>query len=143
MLPTDALLESIEFRFAIDRAFAAHEAGRRYVADAFARAAEAILKLALPDIADDVALTASRKGRGDAIGPRLAPHLTADTAAAVAVVWMLRGARQPAVRALSEAFRSEPEFDATIRLLCSRIVASPPPPAMSMVPIEVASPAWR
>jgi hypothetical protein len=112
---------SFEFRFLVDRALAAREAGRHDVADVFSRAAEGLLIAALPDVASDVAMVASRKGVGGDLAQRMANRLSGATAAAVSLVWLLRGARQPAVRALSEAFRRDPLFRDTIIALCGRL----------------------
>lgn len=118
----DASIASLEFRFTLDRALAAHKAGNVDVADAFAQAAEAILRSSFPQVADDIAHAASRKGPGDLIGCRLVEHLDAASAACVAMVLTLRGARRRVVDVLSLAFRHEPVFNATIALLCERVV---------------------
>lgn len=112
---------SLEFRFLVDRALAAREAGRHDVADVFSRAAEGLLIAALPDVASDVAMIASRKGVSADIARRLARRLSAASAASVNIVWLLRGARLQAVRTLSEAFRSDPIFGHIVRMLCSRL----------------------
>lgn len=112
---------SLEFRFLVDRALAAREAGRHDVADVLSRAAEGLLVAALPDIAADVARIGSRKGVGGEIALRLAQHLSGVSAGAVNVVWLLRGARLTAVRALSELFRGDPGFEGTVRSLCRRL----------------------
>lgn len=112
------------------------------MADIFARAAQGLLEAAMPDLAHDVSRIASRKGDGGAVASRLALRLTQTTAAAVFVVWSCRGARRTATDALSNAFRHDPAFDQTVRLLCARAFTPTPvaPPApMSTTAIEVAS----
>jgi len=112
---------SLEFRFLVDRALAAREAGRHDVADVFSRAAEGLLVAALPDIASDVTMIASRKGVGGEIATDLAQRLSGASAAAVNVVWLLRGARLPAVRSLSQAFQGDRVFTDAVRTLCRRV----------------------
>lgn len=121
MLGDDEVSCSLEFRFLVDRALAARETGRHDVADVFSRAAEGLLVAALPAVASDVTMIASRKGVGGEIATDLARRLSGMSAAAVNVVWLLRGARLPAVRALSEAFRGDAMFADTIRTLCARV----------------------
>lgn len=153
-MPTsDPLAASLEFRFTLDRAFAAYKAGQRDVAGAFARAAEAILQSAIPGIASDIANAASRKGRGTETGGRLIRRLTPSLAACAAVVLLLRGARMPVVNALSLEFGEHPDFDVTVRLLCGRVfesvaltsaISTPILTAMPALPsIEVAAPTLR
>lgn len=117
MSPHDLHL-SPDLQFAIDRAFSAHQSGYPDIADAFARAAEAVVKAALPEHASDVARSASRKGSGAEIGSRITKGLTAHSAAAVAVVLLLRGARRPVADALREAFEGDPEFAKALSRLC-------------------------
>lgn len=134
-MPTsDGLAASIEFRFTLDRAFAAYNAGQRDLADAFARTAEAILRSAIPRIASDIANAASRKGRGAEIGSRLARRLTPALAACVAIVLLLRGARMPVVNVLSLEFGKHPDFDATVRLLCGRVFESSASTSVASLP---------
>lgn len=136
---------SLELRFLIDRHLAARRSDQNQVASVCAHAAEGLITTALPVHADAIGSVASRKGDGHLIGCALAQHLSPASAAAVSVIWMLRGARRPAIDALAEAFQNDPIFNDTIRLLCSRIIprteASPPP--MTITPIEVASPRQR
>jgi hypothetical protein len=136
-------------RFLLDQSLSARVAGDVEVACAFVRAAEALVRSAFPDIAVDLALAASRKGRGNEIGSRLAQHLDAASAACVALVLTLRGSRRPVVDSLRDAFRNEPMFEATMRLLCRRVF-EPESAATHMlhvmpVPgsIEVGAPRWR
>lgn len=148
-MPTHDVAASTELRFLLDRCFAAHQANRPELADALARAAEAIMRSSFPEIADDIARAASRKGRGHAIGARLVQHLDAPSAACVAMVLMVRGARKPAVNALVAAFGHHPEFVATTRMLCRRVfdgipaLASSSMTVMERPTIEVAAPAMR
>lgn len=133
---------SIQMRFLVDQSLSARLAGDADVADAFARAAEAILRSSFPQVAADIASAASRKGQGDAIGARLAQHLAPQSAACVAIVLMLRGARKPVVDALSSAFGRDLEFNETIKTLCGRVfasVSSPSNDAPEWVSIEVAA----
>lgn len=143
-MPTHDFAASTELRFLLDRCFAAHQANRPELAGAFARAAEAILRSALPEIADDIAQAASRKGRGDAIGARLAQHLDALSAGCVALVLLLRGARRPAIDTLTNAFRNDAEFEATVKALCPRAIpAARLAHAVPLPQIEVAAPYRR
>lgn len=153
MPATDAFVASLEFRFTLDRAFAAYKAGQSDVADAFARTAEAILQSAIPAIASDIAKAASRKGQGAEIGGRLAQHLTPALAACAAIVLLLRGARRPVVDALSAEFGKHPDYGTTVRVLCGRVfesvtltsaISTPILTAMPALPsIEVAAPTLR
>jgi hypothetical protein len=129
-------------RFLIDRALAAQQGGDADVADAFARTAEAILRSSFPKVATDIALAASRKGRGDEIGARLVEHLDPASAASVAIVLMLRGARRPVIDVLAASSGRDPEFNETIRRLCGRVfasVSSPSNDSPEWVSIEVAA----
>lgn len=153
-MPTnDGLAASLEFRFTLDRAFAAYAAGQPDVADAFAWAAQAILQSAVPGVASDIANAASRKGRGTEIGSRLAQRLTPALAACAAIVLLLRGARMPVVNVLSLEFGKHPDFDATVRVVCGRLFKSPGSTSAASLPaltavrvlpsIEVAAPTRR
>lgn len=115
------IANSVEFRFLLDRCLAAHEAKRPNVADAYARAAEVLLRAEFPHVTNDIARAASKKGQGEVIGALLAQHLTPRSAACAALVLVLRGARKPVVNALTSAFEKHPEFNATIRTLCRRV----------------------
>lgn len=146
MPASDTIATSIELRFLVDRHLAARRAGQDELAGVYAHAAEGLLTTALPSHADAIAAVASRKGDGRTIGSALAQSVSPTTAAAIFVVWSCRQARRPAIDAVSEAFRNDPVFNETIRLLCARIipptlVASPPP--MATAAIEVASPRQR
>ncbi|QGZ93330.1 hypothetical protein [Terricaulis silvestris] len=151
-MPTaDDVATSLELRFFLDRCFVAHQTRRPDLADIYARAAEAVLRAAFPQLAADIGRTASRKGNGDVIGARLAQHLSARSAAVVATVLTLRGARKPVVQALSAEFGSHPEFVATTKMLCRRVfdplLATTSTMAPSCAPvlasIEVAAPVGR
>lgn len=131
---------SIELRFLIDRCLAARRVGEADVANIYAHAAEGLLTTALPDHADDISSVASRKGVGRFIGSALAQSLWPAEAAAIGVIWLLRGARRPAIDALAEAFQNDPVFNDTVRMLCSR--ALPPvvaTEASTALPIETAA----
>lgn len=139
---------SLQMRFLIDRALAAQQDGDADVAGAFARAAETILRLAFPEIADDLSKAASRKGQGGVIGLRLAQHLDPASAAGVAIVLMLRGARGPVVDALASAFRNKPEFSETIKTLCGPVLerggaSTLAPHSQAPTSIEVGAPRGR
>lgn len=116
----DEAVRSLEMRFLFDRAFAASQSGRPDMADLFVRAAERLLSLSSPAIAQDVSLISSRKGTGQTVATSLINRVNPTQAAAVATIWTLRGARRPAIDALSEAFRDDPEFVATVKMLCWR-----------------------
>lgn len=117
----DHTATSLELRFLIDRGLAAQQAGRRDLADIYGRAAEGLLEAAMPDVAQDVSKIASRKGAGCDVAGKLALRLTPTSAAAVVITWMLRNARQPAIRTLSDAFQHDDTFDATFRMLGRRL----------------------
>lgn len=121
------IASSLELRFLVDRHLVARRAGQTGVAGVYAHAAEGLLTAALPAHATAIANVASRKGDGHSIGSALAQRLTPASAAAVNVIWLLRGARRPAIDALAEAFRNDPVFNDTIRMLCARAL----PPAAS------------
>lgn len=114
---------SLELRFLIDRHLAARRAGNVDVASVYAHAAEGLITTALPVHADVISSVASRKGDGRSIASALAQHLSPTSAAAVNVVWLIRGARRPAIDALAEAFRNDMVFNDTIRMLCARALA--------------------
>lgn len=143
---------SLELRFLIDRAFAARQSGQPGVAEVFDHAAERLVATVVPAFADRIAKVSSRKGEGRQIALEILPLLTPALAAAVNIVWTLRGARQPAIRTLNDAFQDDPTFNETIKLLCARIL-----PPTSLYPdatttdapitppmvVEVAAPAGR
>lgn len=124
---------SLELRFLIDRHLAARRAGQTERANIYAHAAEGLLTTALPDHANNISSVASRKGDGRSIGSALAQHLSPTSAASVNVVWLIRGARRPAIDALAEAFRNDMVFDDTIRMLCARAL---PPVAPTVEPVR-------
>jgi len=119
----------------IDRALLAHRLGRNDVQRVFSHAAQGLLEAALPEIATGFSKAASRQGQGDVIAAGMIPHLTPATAATVCVVWMLRGARSPAINMLKDAFGAQPEFNETIVILCRRLFE----PATAITSINVAS----
>lgn len=127
------IANSLELRFLIDRHLATRRAGQTERANIYAHAAEGLLTTALPDHANDISSVASRKGDGRSIGSALAQCLSPASAAAVNVIWLIRGARRPAINALSAAFGSDAVFNDTIRTLCAR--ALPP-----VAPMEAAKP---
>lgn len=111
-----ALLEII-----VDRALLARRLGLNGLAAVLAHAAEGVLTTALPMHAKEIASVASRKGDGRSIGGALAQSLSPASAASVIVIWLLRGARRPAIDGLSEAFGDHPEFVVTTKMLCRRV----------------------
>lgn len=113
---------SLELRFLVDRAFAARTFGQLSLADALDRATERYICVLIPNFADEISKVASRKGEGDIIAKRLSEKLSPELAATVALVWLLRGARRSGVTALSKAFRRQPGFDDTLRMLCRRVL---------------------
>lgn len=117
----------------IDRALLAHRLGRNDVQRVFSHAAQGLLEAALPEIATSFSKAASRQGQGDVIATGMIPHLTPRSAAAVCVVWMMRGARSPAIRALRGAFGGAPIFNDTIKTLCWRAFE----PTVAKVPSAV------
>lgn len=117
----DDVVRSLEFRFMVDRAVAAWLLGRPDVAAAFVRAAERLFEVAVPDLALDVSMIASRKGVGRIVAGRLANRLTPTQAAAVMIIWKLRGARRTALQRLTEAFRGNMAFSYALRALCPRL----------------------
>lgn len=122
MLPNgDAVAQSLEFKFLVDRAVAARQAGRLDVADLFIRAAERLFEATVPDLAGDIAAIASRKGVGAVVAARLAGRLSPTSAAAVTIIWALRGARTPALQSLTGAFRDDEAFGHALRVLCPRM----------------------
>lgn len=133
----DAKMTSMELRFLVDRAIAAKQVGLLDLADTFIRAAEMLVRSILPNVADDIANVASRKGKGEAIVIRMAPLVSPMAAAAIAVIWSFRGARQPAIRKLNVIFGSHRDYQETVRLLCHRIFAlerRPPSQQLSKSP---------
>lgn len=116
----------------IDRCIDARRRGALQVSDAFARCAQAIACHELPEAACAIESVASRKGDGHSIGSALAQRISPASAAAVNVIWLLRGARRPAIDALAETFRDNPIFNDTIRMLCARIM----PPALRTEPVK-------
>lgn len=123
----DVVAGSFELRFLVDRHLAERRVGHHALANVYAHAAEGVLTAALPAHANAIACVSSRKGDGRSIGSALAQRLTPASAAAVNVIWLIRGARRPAIDALAEAFGGDPIFNETIRLLCARAL----PPAAS------------
>lgn len=113
---------SLEFRFLVDRAFAARQFGQRSLADALDRATERYVCALIPAFAEDISKVASRKGEGDNIAKRLSEKLSPELAATVVLVWLLRGARRSGVTTLSRAFRRKGGFDDTLRMLCRRVL---------------------
>lgn len=141
-ISTDATLISLELRFLVDRAIHFKCSGRPDLAEAFVRAAEALVRSSLPEVAHAIALVASRKGQGETIAVRMIPFLSPTAAAAVFVIWSFRGARQPAIRRLVDAFAAHPAYSETVRLLCHRLFTVKTRPT-SIPAIEVASPRSR
>ena len=134
---------SLEFRFLVDRAILALRSGRPDLTDVFVRAAERLLGVSHSAISTDVSLIASRKGAGSNIATDLVKRLTAAQAAAVTTVWLLRGARRPAIDTLASAFRHVPAYDDTLRLLWAGVL--PVNNSSNCVPaqMEVAAPHRR
>lgn len=134
------IASSLELRFLIDRHLAARRIGQDEIARVYAHAAEGLLTTAMPAHGDAIASVASRKGDGHSIGCALAQRLSPASAAAVNVVWLIRGARRPAINALAEAFRDNVVFNDMIKTLCARAL---PPAARADVtetaPIEMAA----
>lgn len=131
---------SLELRFLVDRHLAARRVGQGDIASVYAHAAEGLLTAALPTHANAIASVASRKGDGRSIGSALAQRLSPASAAAVNLIWLIRGARRPAIDALAEAFRDDVVFNDTIRTLCARALApAAPTEAAKPAPIEVAA----
>jgi hypothetical protein len=127
-------VQSLEFRFLIDRYLAARRVGQIQLAKVYAHAAEGLLAAAMPSHADAISGVASRKGDGRSIGSALAQTVSPSTAGAIFVVWSCRQARRPAIDALFDGFRNNPAFSGTVRMLCAR----------AMLPValmEVAKPA--
>lgn len=116
----DDVVRSLEFRFLIDRALVARRSGRYEASDVFIRAAQRLFETSLPDLAGDISLVASRKGIGVKVAERLAARMTPTAAAAVATIWLLRGARGPALGRLREAFADNEAFWHVLRRLCRR-----------------------
>lgn len=117
----DDVAQSIEFKFLIDRAIVARQSGRFDVAEAFGRAAERLFEAGAPDLASDIAMIASRKGAGAVVARTLADRLSPVSAAAVAAIWLLRGARRPALRSLAGAFGDDETFRHAFYDLCRRL----------------------
>lgn len=140
----DDAARSLEFRFLVDRAIAARQLGHPDAADAFVRAAERLLETAMKDVAYEVSKIASRKGVGAHTALALAPRLSPVQAAAVTTIWLLRGARRPAIEALSGAFRQNPTFNEMMKVLCARAVPPVQRPFEFPSPqVEVAAPHRR
>lgn len=110
--------------FLIDQFLVARKGGDVRRAGALARCAETLVCLTLPDAADLIRMAASRKGSGEVVATRLAPLLTGTSAALVAVVLALRGARSPVVDGLSCVFGDDLDFKSTVRKLCWRAFES-------------------
>lgn len=117
----DDVVRSLEFRYAVDRAVAARQAGRTDVADIFVRTAQRLFGAALPDLARDDSMIASRKGVGRTVAGSLASRLSPTSAAAVMIIWTLRGARRTALQGLTEAFRGDEAFRHALIALCPRL----------------------
>lgn len=131
---------SLELRFLVDRHLAARRAGQSEIAGVYAHAAEGVLTAAMPAHANAIASVASRKGDGRSIGSALAQSLSPASAAAVNVIWLLRGARRPAIDALTEAFRNDAVFIDTFQMLCARVSPSAPSAEIAKpAPIEIAA----
>ncbi len=140
MPAVETIVASLELRFLIDRHLAARRFGQGELANVYAHAAEGLLTTALPGHADAISAVASRKGDGALIGSALAQDLSPASAAAVNVVWLLRGARRPAMDVLSAAFRDDATFHDTIRMLCARIMpTAPSTEVVKAEPIETAA----
>lgn len=112
-------LRDILGRFAI-----AHRRGDRRVASAFAKCAEELLCVGYPAAANAISLAAARKGGGVVLSRQIVPHIDPAGAALAMIVLMFRGARQPVVRAISEQFVGDADFEAAQRRLCDRIFAA-------------------
>ena len=136
---------SLELHFLIDRHLAARRVGQTEQAAVYARAAEGLIAASLPEHAEAISSVASRKGDGRLIGRALALKLTSVSAAAVNVIWLIRGARRPAINALAEAFRDDVVFSETIRMLCARALpaAIPIGEHVRSPPTEIAAPYRR
>lgn len=119
----DDVTNSLELRFLIDRHLVARCVGQQEIANIYAHAAEGLLTAVMPSHASAISNVASRKGDGRSIGSALAQSLSPASAAAVNVIWLLRGARRPAIDTLAEPFRDSVEFNNTIRTLCARALA--------------------
>lgn len=117
----DDVFGSLEFRYAIDRAVAARQAGRADVADIFIRTAERLFGAALPDLAREVSMIASRKGAGRTVAGSLAGRMSPTSAAALMIIWTLRGARRTALQRLTEAFGGDEAFSHALKALCPRL----------------------
>lgn len=141
------IANSLELLFLIDRHLAARRSGHIELASTFAHAAQGVLTAAMPAHASEIASVASRKGDGRLIGSALAQHLSPTSAAAVNVIWLLRGARRPAIDSLAGPFRYDPVFNDAIRKLCARALLSAnvtlPCPPITTTPFEVGSPRPR
>lgn len=124
---------SLELRFLVDRHLVARRIGQREMASVYAHAAEGLLTATMPAHATAIASVASRKGDGHLIASALAQRLSPTAAAAVNVIWLIRGARRPAIDAMAEAFRDDPMFNDMIRMLCARALS----PALSTEPVKV------
>lgn len=139
-LNADELAASLEFRFLIDRALAARKLQRTKASDAFARTAEMLVREALPEIGAEVGRIASRKGEGADVARRIGPCLSPRTAAAVWIVWILRGARTSATTALFENFRRDHQFCMMVAAFTSCPQSSSDQPVISF---ETGSPPTR
>ncbi len=121
-----ATVLSPELRYIVDRALAAREIGDESLADVFGRAAERYVVMLAPELAGEISAFASRKGSGAQVASRLATKLSADLAAAVAIVWLLRRARSTGIDTLSYAFLGNATFEFTLRTLCHRAIVRNP-----------------
>lgn len=141
--PTKPELLSVELRFLFDHAILARQQGQHDRSDVFLRAAEGLIRLSLPQLSDDLGSVASRKGVGEQIALRVAQSISPTVAAAIIVLWTFRGARQPAIRVLLQAFGNHPDYQDAVRVLCHRLFATPTRSHFLSTAIEVAAPHAR
>lgn len=147
----DEVITSLELHFLIDRHLAARRAGHHDMASVYGHAAQGLLAATMPAHADAIASVASRKGEGRSIGSALAQTMSPALAAAVCTVWLIRGARRPAIDALASAFGNDPAFLATVKMLCRRVFETvpmttsptPSPPTSSTASFEAFAPPGR
>ncbi len=112
-----AVATSEEFMFSINEAIRTRAKGMYRLSSQHARTAELMVRSALPDIEDAIGRAASRKGNGATIGRYIADIVSPVEAAAIAAVWILRSARQPALEAINRRFGANPEFRSAFRML--------------------------
>lgn len=143
--PTGANAEliSVELCFLFDRAIDARQRRKVCLSDVFVRAAEGLIRASLPNLSQDIGMVASRKGVGDQIAPRIAQGVTPTAAGAIFVLWMFRGARQPALCVLVERFGNHPDYQDAVRLLCHRLFTAQAKSTSIPIAIEVAAPHAR